>query len=120
MAFDITSYILGKKSGGGGGGGSSDFSTATVTVTSLGARIDLPVIQSFPEYPDYSGIYPFCDLESGDTQVTVPLYKGVAWFLCSDDITVSALSGDIVFDGDGYYKITGDCTITISSDTLDS
>jgi len=94
-----------------GGGGSSDFSTAQVTVIkeeeSLNGLI-LPTISddTYEIQPYQSGIY------------TVPLYKG-SLFIKGAPILgiIESVSGDIEELGSGknnYYRIYGDCTITIS------
>lgn len=94
-----------------GGGGSSDFSTAEVTVIQQEESMRgflLPSISNDTfELQEYqSGIH------------TVPLYKGSLFIKASANIgIIESVSGDIERISEGkrsYYRIYGDCTITIS------
>lgn len=95
----------------GGGGGSSDFSTAEVTLIQKEASqrgLLLPSISNDTfELQEYqSGIH------------TVPLYKGSLFIMDMSNLgIIESVSGDIEELGEGkdyYYRIFGDCTITIS------
>ena len=99
------------------GGGSSDFSTAEVTVNVPpqsgvlhGFRIYGAFIDSY-ESEDYS-IGSIRISSQGTRTITLLLYKGVAYMYFDDGITPTT-EGLITYD-DGMYKVTGDCTITIS------
>lgn len=99
--------------GGGGGGGSSDFSTANVTVinNTYERSIFAPYSMDRDGY-SWAGSEAFA--EAGTSTFSAILYKGQCLaYINLAGITVS-ISGDIADDGDGYYYITGDCTITIS------
>jgi len=94
-----------------GGGGSSDFSTAEVTVIQEDESLRgflLPSISNDTfELQEYqSGIH------------TVPLYRGSLFIMASANIgIIESVSGDIERLSEGkrsYYRIYGDCTITIS------
>lgn len=94
-----------------GGGGSSDFSTAEVTVIQQEASLSglvLPTISAdtFELQIYQSGIH------------TVPLYKGSLFIMDAGNLgIIESVSGDIEEMGSGkvyYYRIYGDCTITIS------
>ena len=110
--MDLYDVAVARKlsSGGGGGGGSSDFSTAEVTIGNSSAN----TIQMYLAYcDDEFGVSAITNLSRDDErEVIVPLYKGKAdcWF---DSENVET-TGNITDEGDGYYTITGDCTITIS------
>lgn len=112
--FDIA--IAEKLAGGGGGGGSSDFSTATVTVVNgISATFTwgMPIATSDTEQGFYiaqSDTY----IEANSTSsFTAILFKGQCLLYAPQGNTLT-ISGDIEDDGDDYYIITGDCTITIS------
>lgn len=102
-----------------GGGGSSDFGTAEVTVyvppqsgLFRGFRIYGAFIDSY-ESEEYS-IESIRISNQGTHAITLILYKGVAYMSFEDGITPT-IEGLIVYDEDmGMYKVTGDCTITIS------
>lgn len=105
--------------GGSGGGGSSDFSTAELTVNVPsrsgvfhGFRIYGAFIDSY-ESEDYS-IGSIRISSQGTHAITLILYKGVAYMSFDVGITPTT-EGLIAYDEDmGMYKVTGDCTITIS------
>ena len=89
----------------------SDFSTAQVTVVQEEASLSglvLPAISddTFEIQIYRNGIH------------TVPLYKGSLFIMDSANIgIIQSVSGDIVELGEGhdfYYRIYGNCTITIS------
>lgn len=93
-----------------GGGESSDFSTAEVTIGNSSAS----TIQMYLAYcDDEFGVSVITSLSRDDErEVIVPLYKGKAE--CWVDSESVSITGDVSDEGDGYYTITGDCTITIS------
>lgn len=97
---------------GGGGGGSSDFSTAEVTVVSNelhNIKIAAPCLNRGYVIP--------IDETMQTTNFTAVLGENgcVVQLYGNDFATVNvALSGGIADMGDGYYAVTGDCTITIS------
>lgn len=90
------------------GGGSSDFSTAevTLTISTLGLTLDMANIveQEGEEFSVFNA------QESGVYKVI--LYKGSA---IAHSSYITATSGSIASMGGNLYLITGDCTITISS-----
>ena len=109
--FDVA--VASKLSGGGGGGGSSDFSTAEVTFIDeggIGEDVFGPILY---DGEGDAGIIPYTSTDSGT--ISIALYKGVAGLYVKNgtDYTFS-VSGDITDDGQGYFTITGDGTITIS------
>ena len=96
-----------------GGGGSSDFSTAQVTVISHSQDnilISAPVLYT-GEYNYIDGVYEM-DGVSTEGVFTIVLYKASAQIYIP--VAVASISGDIENHEDGYYSISGDCTITIS------
>lgn len=109
----------------GGGGGSSDFSTALVTISYTGTKLDnfsslRFILCNAIDTGEFAGTIGSIAIDSfgGLTQTaTVILYKGKAsayreYTSLDYDTT---LTGDIEYDADnGDYIITGDCTITIS------
>lgn len=99
-----------------GGGGSSDFSTATVTSINNTAEYIRCIIPCTIDYPE-EGYYSSngeAFFEVGTMTTTAILYKGVCNIYLPTAGRPVAISGDIEDDGDNYYIITGDCTITIS------
>lgn len=89
-----------------GGGGTSDFSTAEVTVVSVGqVHLEMPTLLIVPEVNlEGTFIEPY-----GDSPYTVILYKGKAYVNLDNP---ESISGDIEYDEDTHlYVITGDCTI---------
>lgn len=108
--FDIAVARKLSGGGGGGGGGDSDFSTATAVISNkYSVSCEIPACDE-----NGDGCYAISNLmgDLDSASFTIPLYKGKALvFFNSENITTT---GDIEDDGDGYYFITGDCTITIS------
>lgn len=99
-----------------GGGGSSDFSTATMTVISSrdGVFGYLNLDPNSPLYY-YSGeAYARSDVPS--QTMGVLLYQGLGILdTYGATLTIGSVSGSIEYDSElEAYKITGDCTITIS------
>lgn len=104
--------------GGGGGGGDSDFSTAALTIvndTAVTIHNTWFVPQAFDGEEDDSTSGIFIYAEDGSSPHTVILYKGKAQAYFPSDGYLITTSGDIEDDGDGYYIITGDCTVTVST-----
>lgn len=102
-----------KAEGGGGGGGSSDFSTAEVTVNGVGAFIANVV--SLTE----NGLKGTCFKSPLENSFTVVLYQGETIMEGisgqTPNFTIPEGETNIVADDEnGWYAITGDCTITIS------
>lgn len=97
--------------GGEGGGGGSDFSTAQVTVTNNSSSVITLNVPGVGDDPAGTTFYYYID--PGDSMtITAILYQETAVLLIQNNPT-AAVSGDIEADGDGYYIVTGDCTITI-------
>ena len=90
-----------------GGGGSSDFSTAQVTINATDAIFYGANYFAEDDYVMSSG-----RLEQGDNQVI--LYNGSALLAHAtfSSILDLTISGNIEDAGDGFYIVTGDCTIT--------
>ena len=125
MAFDITSYIMGKKSGGGSGGG--DFSVAKVTI-SLKNTSDVKggyITFTFPNVQNdgikLDGIVEnMADLGKLTTETfDIVLYKGMydeASFTTTR-LTIAGMpefTGGCALSQDGtHVEITGDGSITI-------
>lgn len=97
------------------GGGSSDFSTATVTsINNTGAALRCVMPLAFDDVGDWSSSSGQAYFDIGTTTTTAILYKGKCnIYMPSNEYTIT-ISGNIEDDSDGYYIITGDCTITIS------
>ena len=109
---------------GGSGGGSSDFSTATVTMvnylTTLNGEginvVDIPnVYQGLAtgfEVPEFN----VPGDEPSTTDFTFVLYKGNGTEISIDATSpLFEVSGDITDDGDGFFTVTGNGTITIKA-----
>jgi len=97
-----------------GGGGSSDFSTAVVTVTGKPTFFAAEVA-SLTE----NGLKGTCRKSPSENSFTVVLYQGSTIMQGVKGITPSfsipADETNIILDeSNGWYLITGDCTITIS------
>ena len=131
---------------GSGGSGSIPSATITFNIveTSDGAIDDSAIVTAYVEflYPkadvpgivedEYNGTYAIqADWIFEDCKITIPLfYDEAIWyhtieFNSDDDYlgycnSVVSMSGDIETAtdeyGDTYYKITGDCTVTITYD----
>lgn len=125
MAFDITSYLMGQKSGGGSGGG--DFSIANVTISLKNTSnvqggyitFTLPNLQNGAIKPN-GIVYNSADLGKLTTETfDIVLYKGM-YDEASFNPTRLTIAGMPEFTGgcalsqDGtHVEITGDGTITI-------
>ena len=90
-------------------GGGGDFSTAEVQVTFAGRGLSLvvPIASDGDSSYSSSGIY-----QSGTYQVI--LYKGTAWAEVWGHYSSITVSGDAEV-GEEAVTITGDCSITITS-----
>lgn len=108
--FDIVTAR--KLSGGGGGGGSSDFSTAQVTFVN-NSEYGLMGSAALLSDEEFSCVYGQDGLADSGSYTFV-LYKGLNVMECnnSDQLTITT-SGNVNYE-DGFFTITGDCTITIS------
>ena len=97
---------------GGGGGGSSDFSTAKVTVNGVGGFV--AEVATLTE----NGLSGGCFKSPLENSFTVVLYQGETIMQGNSetpDFTIPEGETNIVYDeGNGWYVIKGDCTITIS------
>ena len=93
---------------------SGDFSTATVTsINNTSATISC-IIPYASDDPEESALRGDMHFDIGTMTTSALLYKGKCiMYMPSDGHTIT-ISGNIEDDGDGYYIITGDCTITIS------
>ena len=116
--FDIAVARTLSGGGGGGGGGDSDFSTATMTVINPNWKlpsIHAPVCIDVLEEDFYMSAGDFTPGD-GTTTRKIILYKGLSSiYIDKRGETMSfSVSGNIEDDGDGYYYVSGDCTITIS------
>jgi len=97
-----------------GGGGSSDFSTAEVTVNGK-PTFFVAEVASLTE----NGLQGTCRKSPSENSFTVVLYQGSTIMQGVKGITPSfsipADETNIILDeSNGWYVITGDCTITIS------
>ena len=109
--------LLGEQLTEGGGGGSSDFSTAevTVTISTHGAYIGLPVVMLGGE-----GEEGFAQaLEIGESGVySVILYEGnctvFAESYTDGKMAVVAVTGNAETMGDSVFTIKGDCAVTVT------
>ena len=118
----LSNAMLGE--GGGGGGGSSDFSTAQVTITTdTTIGFDGTTFIDWID-PDALGTSSSITTEMSPKTVEFVLYKGVTYLTIYDgdfqpiDKTKVSVTGDVVIaeeDGDWWFDITGDGTITISA-----
>ena len=112
--MDLYDILLAKNLSGGGGG-SSDFSTAEVTFNGIGQGAYISV--TFAETIEAEESYPASSY--GAREVTngtynIILYKGLALLEIGDpDLNVTA-SGAVTTEDNLLFKITGNCTITIS------
>lgn len=89
------------------GGGSSEFSTAvmTITVDSNETYLALPHITE-------NGISTeTLALTAGANEITVPLYNGKLIVYDNFNATFSETSGDIEYDVNFNYVITGNCAV---------
>ena len=99
----------------GGGGGDSDFTTATMTITNNSMTDVRPLMPFVIDEDGFesSAAQGYAEM-STVTTFRVILYKGTA-LICITELGVSiSTTGNIEDDGDGYYYVTGDCTITIT------
>ena len=98
-----------------GGGGSSDFNTAEVTIIN---QQELDCI--FHSVLIKNGVLDFEKFADDGTIITVVTYQNEPTYssitdLNGDTVIPTSVSGSIEYDSEiEAYKITGDCTITIS------
>lgn len=97
---------------GGGGGGSSDFSIAALTVVGEHTQFYAPVLASAPLDPPFDYIDATMAYDAGTYDVV--LYNGTAVVAITDEEASAEVSGNVESLGYGQFKVTGDCTITIS------
>lgn len=106
--------------GGGGGGGDSDFSTAEVTFTNNTGELTsmtVPIAVEANALGEGTPAATFYEVRlDDDTPITVNvvLYKGTAACVSNGYTEGFETTGDIQMQGDGFFVITGDGTITIS------
>lgn len=102
------------------GGGGGDFTTAAVTVvnnqTTVPITIWVPVVLEDPE-DSLSVANNQIYVEAGQSQTfDVILYKNLAWgTLLYTDKSVT-VTGDVFYDNDGLFEISGNGTITIADE----
>lgn len=104
------------------GGGSSDFTTAEVTLINNYEGVEISLIA--PTYVDSEEISTSINYITAQPNETVTqnafLYKNSCFAeirsfeLLVDPVPLVTVSGNVVYEDDGFFTITGDCTITIS------
>ena len=118
--MDFTTYEsrISALEAGGGGGGSSDFSTAEVTINNTryegGITIHAPFIDD-----GVINMEKVVICEEPQT-ISVILFQGMSGEVFSsidgpdgpENVDASSVTGGIKQEGDGFYSITGDGTIT--------
>lgn len=94
------------------GGGSGDFTSATLLYSSEQQSVSVTI--KAPVYDEDSGATVSESYYAGYEQKSLDLvlYKGKAYIFVDGEI--STISGDIELDEDGYYFVTGDCSIVFS------
>ena len=111
--------INGEEAGSGGG---SDFSTAEVTLINNyeGSVISL-MAPIYVDSEEISTLINYIDAQPNETITpNAVLYKNscfaeIRWFeQLVDPKPLVTVSGNVVYEGNGFFIITGDCTITIS------
>lgn len=105
-----------------GGGGSSDFSTAKLRIINNGYGGEPSFfapnyyVDDGDSYITYKATIP--DLETSMLEYNIVIFKDGYTNIGLDNQysggATFSISGDIVDDDEGYFIITGDCTITIS------
>ncbi len=112
--------VNGEPAGGGGGG---DFSIAHVTINDpneYGTLIRTPILKasnqewshSFPNITAISWQF-YTDDDTTGWVADIVMYKGTAFMYVDDSDRTATGSGSIEVD-EGYIKVTGDGSITIS------
>ena len=99
------------------GGGGGDLTTATVTFIN-NSGISFPIngcfaIETGGDEPYVSSSFEYLVKDVEESTATIIIFKGEADLYAVGDYSIST-SGDIEDVGDGYYVVTGDCTITFS------
>jgi hypothetical protein len=111
LTQDQDGFLVIPPDGDGGGGGS--IASATLTYSAINStpfNLYAPIITE--TYAEMSGVSEYLNASDNLQTVDILLYNGASYVHI--DNTVTSMSGDIEEDEDGYYFITGDCTITIS------
>lgn len=115
--IDVAQYALADVNvEGGGGGGSSDLSTAVMTVISSSNGL-FGYLNLDPNSPFYAyGAEAYARSDIPSQTIGVLLYQGFGLLdTYGAALTIGSVSGSIEYDSElEAYKITGDCTITIS------
>jgi len=103
---------------GSGGGDMGDFSTATLTILfdsaeTLQTGFDAPIVNDANNWIVPSVLYALSGEPVSPLRLKICLYKGAALIRAS---TIVESSGNIspVDAMGGFYKVTGDATVTIS------
>lgn len=102
--------------GAGSGGGSSDFSIAHVTVTFEGG---IRLVPLFAPVAAATASNPMFDADTSGIVMDVILYKGTGIIYYDTiggtvDPPAFEVSGDITYDGEIQFVVTGDGTIAAS------
>lgn len=88
--------------------------TATLTYSATSStQFNLLAPTIIETSAEMSGVTEYLNASDNPKTVDILLYNGASYVHI--DNTVTSMSGDIEEDEDGYYFITGDCSITISS-----
>ncbi len=113
--MDMTSFLIGRANAGGGGdSGSSDFSTAEVTLVGYDVAGDVYLSVTNAGPPDVSFVQASYTFARAQNFVAI-LYKGAAVGMLANAARdeIEHISGNAEDVGNGYFMVTGDCTITI-------
>lgn len=94
-----------------GGGGSSEFSTAVMTIIVAANE----TYQALPHITENGISTETIALTAGSNEIIVPLYNGKLIVYDDFNATFSEISGDIEYDTDYNYVITGNCTVHYES-----
>lgn len=99
---------------GGGGGGGSDLSTAEVTLVGYDVSGDVYLSVTNAGPPDVSWVQAYYTFAGAQNYVAI-LYKGAAVGMLANAARdeIEHISGSAEDIGNGYFMVTGDCTITI-------
>ena len=93
---------------------SSDFSTAQMTVSTItGSPYNWSFSVAVAADEPINGAVVATIVPANVGTFEIVLYKGAQFIFLNSDY-VHDISGDITYD-DGYYKVTGDCTVTLYS-----
>lgn len=94
-----------------GGGGSSEFTTAVMTIIVAGNE----TYQALPHITENGISTENIALTAGSNEIIVPLYNGKLTVFDDYNATFTEISGDIEYDTDYNYVITGNCTVHYES-----